>query len=57
MKKLAIFVFVLLIGGIAFAQDDLELNTLPSVNIRTLEGETFNTSNITNDGKPIIISF
>ncbi len=31
--------------------------TVPAVNIKTLDGKQFNTSAITNDGKPIIISF
>jgi peroxiredoxin len=36
-----------------FAQE----NTIPSVNLKTLDGKTFNTSSITNDGKPVVISF
>ncbi|MBN4061923.1 MAG: alkyl hydroperoxide reductase [Flavobacteriales bacterium] len=31
--------------------------TLPSVNIKTLDGSTFNTSQISNNGNPIVISF
>jgi peroxiredoxin len=57
MKKLTIFVFIILLGSMAFAQDKAPVNDLPSVNIRTLEGETFNTKDIQNDGKPILISF
>lgn len=30
---------------------------LPSIDVKTLDGKTFNTSKISNDGKPIIISF
>ncbi|MDL2243121.1 TlpA family protein disulfide reductase, partial [Bacteroidales bacterium OttesenSCG-928-K03] len=30
---------------------------LPSVNIKTIDGKTFNTTDIKNDGKPVIISF
>ena len=30
---------------------------LPQVDIKTLDGATFNTSQLTNDGKPIIISY
>ena len=37
------------------AQD--EKFNFPSVNLKTLNGKTFNTSNINNDGKPILISF
>ena len=47
----------LLITGAISAQDSKPGKKLPSVNVKTLEGETFNTRNITNDGKPIIISF
>ena len=31
--------------------------SLPSVTIKTIDGKTFNTSDIQNDGKPIVISF
>ncbi len=57
MKKLLVWALIFFIGSMAFAQDETESNKLPSVNIRTLEGETFNTSDIVNDGNPIIISF
>jgi peroxiredoxin len=30
---------------------------IPSVAIKTLKGESFNTSSISNDGKPVVISF
>jgi thiol-disulfide isomerase/thioredoxin len=33
------------------------LKKIPSVEVKTIDGKTFNTSNISNDGKPIIISF
>lgn len=32
-------------------------NNIPSVSIKTLDGKSFSTSSITNNGKPIIISF
>lgn len=31
--------------------------TIPSADVKTLDGKIFNTSKISNDGKPIIISF
>jgi len=31
--------------------------TIPKIDIKTLDGKTFNTSQITNNGKPVIISF
>ena len=45
--------FALLASG--FAQQ--EAATLPSVNLKTLDGKKFNTADISNDGKPIIICF
>jgi cytochrome c biogenesis protein CcmG/thiol:disulfide interchange protein DsbE len=34
-----------------------KLQKIPAVDLKTLDGKTFNTANIVNDGKPIIISF
>ena len=40
------------------AQDSVKTKSkLPSVNIKTAEGRSFNTSSIDNKGKPVIISF
>lgn len=55
MKKLA-FVLVILISNVAWAQTT-EYKKLPSVDLKTLDGKTINTSTIMNDGKPIVISF
>lgn len=52
IKKSILFLVVLLIAGAAFSQ-----NQIPSVDIKTTEGEIFNTENIQNDGKPVLISF
>lgn len=52
MKKWTTLLLVL-ISVVVFAQE----NTIPSVNLKTLDGKTFNTSSITNDGKPVVISF
>jgi len=57
MKKLIIASIFSLITVFSFAQDSGKNTNLPSVNIKTLDGQTFNTQNITNDGKPVIISF
>jgi cytochrome c biogenesis protein CcmG, thiol:disulfide interchange protein DsbE len=58
MKTPIIFVLIL-IAACSFAQENTEksLRTLPSVDVKTLEGKTVNTNAITNDGKPIILSF
>ena len=57
MKKLLILFLALTAVTYISAQDAKQGSKLPSVNIKTLEGETFNTQNIDNDGKPIVISF
>lgn len=59
MKRIIILAIVFLSVNMAFTQEDEKviLNNLPAVNIKTLSGETFNTSTISNDGKPILISF
>ena len=57
MKKLIIASIFSLIAIFSFAQNSEKNTNLPSVNIKTLDGQTFNTQNITNDGKPVIISF
>jgi len=48
----------LLLGFSVYAQsEDKTGRQLPSIDLRTAEGEPFNTANISNDGKPIILSF
>src|SRR5215213_8293542 len=41
----------------SLAQSPSKGRNIPSVAVKTLKGETANTSSISNDGKPIIISF
>ncbi len=57
MKK-SILIVALFIASIftLVAQDAKPKATLPSVDIKTLDGKVFNTKDITNDGKPVIIS-
>ncbi len=63
MKYLiGIIVFVTTFWTTAFAQNEntsnpVGLKKLPSVELKTLDNKTFNTGDISNDGKPIIISF
>ena len=65
MKKIIVFVSLAFFLGssIVFAQDTTKTKIittkfkLPSVDVKTIDGATFNTSQLTNDGKPIIISF
>jgi cytochrome c biogenesis protein CcmG, thiol:disulfide interchange protein DsbE len=64
MKKNILILFTLcLCSFFSFAQDSTNTSSskqkfdLPSVNIKTLDGAAFNTSQFSNDGKPIIINF
>ncbi len=56
MRKLSIIFTLLLFVFAGFAQEKGG-KTLPDVTVKTITGESFNTSEIDNDGKPIIISF
>ena len=58
MKKLFLAAFSLLIFATAFSQSEIKtLFNLPSVDIKNVKGEPFNTKSITNNGKPVIITF
>lgn len=54
MKNL---ISTLLVFTIYLATNQIFAQDIPSVNVKTLGGETFNTQNLHNDGKPMIISF
>ncbi|NTW33403.1 MAG: TlpA family protein disulfide reductase [Bacteroidetes bacterium] len=65
MKKI-IFTLVFIISGasLLFSQDTISNKKsmikkfkLPEVTLKTLDGKTVNSSQLTNNGKPIIISF
>ena len=53
MKKLLIFTVFLSFSLVSFSQN----RTLPKVDLKTLDNNTYNTSDFNNDGKPIVISF
>ena len=57
MKKLLLIATILFFGASLFAQEESAGRKLPSVDIKTLNGEVVNTSTIDNDGKPIVLSF
>lgn len=58
MNKCRLLLGLMMISTIAFAQENMfRYKKLPSVNIKNVKGLSFNTDNIKNDGKPIIISF
>jgi cytochrome c biogenesis protein CcmG, thiol:disulfide interchange protein DsbE len=59
MKKLLFLLPFFLISVALLAQEKSPLKTkkIPSIDIKDVKGNPFNTSTISNDGKPIIISF
>ena len=57
MKKAILLISILLLGIAVKAQEGILKQTIPAVDIKTLNGETINTSTIDNAGKPMIISF
>ena len=58
MKNLLLVFSLTLFVTFSFAQDDAKnYGKVPSVEVKTLDGKTVNMSEISNDGKPIIITF
>lgn len=55
MKKLILFCTIAFLSLSVFAQK--ESRTVPSVNLKDMEGNTVNTKEFNNDGKPMIINF
>ncbi len=60
MKKASLLFIFLSVLVITFAQSDdasAKRKTIPQVNIKDVYGNVFNTANIENGGKPVIIDF
>jgi cytochrome c biogenesis protein CcmG/thiol:disulfide interchange protein DsbE len=57
MKNLFIVLTFCLLTVSSFAQEATTVSKIPSVALKTLDGKNFNTNQISNDGKPIILSF
>ncbi|NCA75742.1 MAG: TlpA family protein disulfide reductase [Alphaproteobacteria bacterium] len=57
MKKISVLLFLLVVSAAIYAQNVFTYKKLPSVNIKDLKGQPFSTDSITNNGKPIIVSF
>ena len=55
MKRLAFLILFCVFAGSLSAQEGAL--TLPSVNVKTLDGKKFNTLDMDNEGKPVIICF
>jgi len=56
MKKIIVAVFFL-VAGVVNAQEKDPGRKLPAVDVKTLTGESMNTSKFSNDGKVIVIDF
>lgn len=57
MKKITILIAILALCSALYAQEGIFGRTIPSIDIKTLDGETVNTAKIDNEGKPMVISF
>ncbi len=61
MKLKSLVLFFIAASNFIFAQSALPLigavRSIPTVNLKTLDGKTVNSSDFDNNGKPIIISF
>ncbi|MDR3046509.1 MAG: TlpA family protein disulfide reductase [Bacteroidales bacterium] len=60
MKKILFAVIILFSVSTMVAQEASEkknLKKLPAIDVKTLDGKTLNTKDISNDGKPIVMSF
>jgi cytochrome c biogenesis protein CcmG, thiol:disulfide interchange protein DsbE len=55
IRKVSAAIALLLISNLVSAQE--KKTDIPSVNVKTLDNKTFNTSQLSNDGKPMIIDF
>ena len=53
LKKITLGLAITLITSITYGQ----IRTLPSTNVKTLDGSNFNITDLKNDGAPIVISF
>lgn len=57
MKKLILLSFLSFFILTCFSQNEADSRTVPSVNLKTPEGVTVNTTDFSNDGKPMVINF
>jgi peroxiredoxin len=58
MKKTLMILLAFIVSFSVYSQSESKKGqTLPSIDLKTAQGEPFNTADISNDGKPIILSF
>lgn len=55
MKKLLTLSIILCLFFSGYSQ--LGIQTIPSIDLKTIDGKTVNTSTFSNDGKPMVINF
>ncbi|CAN5501596.1 thiol-disulfide oxidoreductase ResA [soil metagenome] len=56
MKKTLLILSICLSGLLVKAQDTI-VKTIPAALVKTLDGKNFNTRDLNNDGKPMVIDF
>lgn len=57
MRKVVFAIVLLLAGHTVLAQIAKKDWQLPAVSVRTIDGKSFSTGDLDNDGKPMIVSF
>jgi cytochrome c biogenesis protein CcmG/thiol:disulfide interchange protein DsbE len=57
MKKVLLISVMVMLASFGFSQTLTKNRQLPAVDIKDVQGNPFNTKDISNDGKPIVISF
>lgn len=58
MKQVLIVFGLIILASFSYAQETAKnFGKVPSIEVKTLEGNPYNMSEISNDGKPIIITF
>lgn len=58
MKRFFVLTLLILLVSFGFSQHELKnYGLLPSIEVQTLDGASFNTKDLNNDGKPFIITF
>ena len=56
MRNTLLAILAVLASYTGFSQDVIK-SDIPSITIKDIDGKPFNTSSITNDGKPVIVDF
>jgi peroxiredoxin len=57
MKKIVLLLAIATLPVLLHAQDAKQKSGIPTVNVKALDGSVISTSKLSNDGKPMIVSF